>query len=97
MQIVIDIPDKVYSYIITQCKEISEDAVDAPIIHIIKSIISSIPLPKGHGRIIDESKITTLYTYVPNAFCKGGGWKTEDFTATNTDAPTIVDSDKNMN
>lgn len=58
---------------------------------ICDAVANGTVIPKGHGRIIDESKITKLYTYVPNSFCKGGGWKTEDFNATCTDAPTIIE------
>lgn len=41
------------------------------------------PLPKGHGRLIDESKITTVY-----------GHEEERVIIDYTDAPTILESDK---
>lgn len=45
-------------------------------------------LPKGHGRIIDESKINRVYTYTEEAICKN--IKAINTTITHTDAPTII-------
>ena len=46
-----------------------------------KAIQNGTPLPKGHGRIIDESKIAIII-------------ETEDGDDFITDAPTIIEADK---
>ena len=50
---------------------------------ISREIKNGIPVPKGHGKIIDESKITKC------------GWNFIDHHA-KTDAPTIVEADKEV-
>lgn len=78
MQIVIDIEDLVYHQI-KQHGEVSE-------FH--KLIIHGTPLPKGHGRIIDETKINK---------CEQGGLIIKDGNITHclvTDAPTIIKADE---
>jgi hypothetical protein len=47
--------------------------------HLIKN---GTPLPKGHGRLIDESKITKCYMLPINRF---------DVRELRTDAPTIIE------
>jgi hypothetical protein len=52
------------------------------------AIRNGIPLPKGHGRLIDESKITK---------CEQLGLVIKDDNVTRcliTDAPTIIEADK---
>lgn len=94
MKIVIDIDEGIAQGIIDGKNDVPSRIVRSFQATIADAIKNGTPLPEHHGRIIDESKITKLYTYVPNAFCKGGGWRTEDFNATNTDAPTIIKADK---
>ena len=56
-------------------------------IEISKAIRKGTPLPKGHGRLIDESKITK-WCCMPINQLDGGGIR--------TDAPTIIEgSEKN--
>ena len=52
MQIVIDIPDKEYEEIIDNKLNKSWDMT-----HYERVIANGIPLPKGHGRILDEKDI----------------------------------------
>ena len=56
--IVIDIPEevkrKVYAYGLSLCPSDNEQ--------LIKAIINGIPLPKGHGRLIDADKLKSMYS-----------------------------------
>lgn len=49
--------------------------------NVVNAIKDGTPLPKGHGRLIDESKI------------KNCGWNFVNHHA-KTDAPTIIDADR---
>lgn len=49
------------------------------------------PLPKGHGRIIDESKINKVYTYTDKAIANN--IKAISTIITGTDAPTIIEKE----
>lgn len=51
MQVVIDIPEKAYSYI---KREWVENDFDSPMNHAMNCIKKSTPLPKGHGNLKDE-------------------------------------------
>ena len=73
MKLIIDIPDNEYKY---TCERTLHDRTmwdDA--------IRNGIPLPKGHGRLIDESKITS---------CEWNGY----LNYMTTNAPTIIEADK---
>lgn len=72
MQIVIDIPEDEYNII---------KKSNAPMTWVEHLIKNGTPLPKGHGRLIDESKV------------KKCGWNFIDHHA-KTDAPTIIKADK---
>ena len=93
MKIVIDIPEEIYYYVDTQWRDIPK--IDSPISIMCNAIIDGKLLPKGHGRIIDESKITQI------AFCKECegelGCKTGRLVFGETDAPTIIEADKEGN
>lgn len=52
MRIVIEIPEKIYSYITTQWRDVPKN--DSPISIMCNAIIDGVPLPKGHGRLISE-------------------------------------------
>ena len=52
MKIVIDIPDKYYDLL----PEIMNGSISCNVI--LECVKGGQPLPKGHGRLIDESKIT---------------------------------------
>lgn len=54
MKIVIDIPEEVYSYIDSECKELG-DGHDSIINHLIHGVLHGTVLPKGHGRLIEET------------------------------------------
>jgi len=52
MQIVIDISDRIYEHI-SEYNKIFDSEYD----YIVKAIIHGTSLPKGHGRLIDVSKL----------------------------------------
>lgn len=88
MQIVIDIPRKTYEHIKADGGHgyFTMDSDDNYLV--TKAIFDTKPLPKGHGRIIDESKIKTIYCEsIPDLLgCDIRYVKT-------TDAPTIIEAD----
>lgn len=61
MQIVIDIPDKIYGLLkyfekamgLADKKEEDDDVKTA----LIRAVVNGTPLPKGHGRLIDADKL----------------------------------------
>ena len=79
MKIVIDIPE--YAYRQIRNWGVPTDVLRRKIYDIIDN---GTPLPKHHGRLIDESKITKCYMPV-NQF---------DVRGIRTDAPTIIEADK---
>ena len=66
MKIVIDIPDKVYSYIRQECT-VLDDGYDSPINHMVHSILHGVVLPEIHGRLGDldelEQRISNFIEY----------------------------------
>ena len=79
MQIVIDIPEDVYTRLFDNGIQDNEISVD-DVCEMARAIRLGTPLPKGHGRIIDESQVTGTFTW-DNGFI-------ECF------APTIIEADK---
>ena len=82
MKLVIDIPEGFY-------EEVRKDpSVLAPPFlsceKVGEIIANGTPLPKGHGRIIDESKIEV---------CEWVNELEEDYPKASTDAPTIIEAD----
>lgn len=75
MEIVVKIPDQKYKWIVDNPQTYTDDLCEA--------IRNGTPLLKGHGRIIDESKITKCYMPV-NRF---------DVRGITTDAPTIIEAE----
>lgn len=78
MKLVIDIDEDYY--------EIVKHEVEANGGHFLPFalIAKGTPLPKGHGRIIDESKIEV---------CEWVDALKEDYPKASTDAPTIIEAD----
>lgn len=56
MKLVIDIPKRVYDYIIKKGYIVNSDRLE-----VAESIINGAPLPKGHGDLIDKSKLKVHY------------------------------------
>lgn len=55
MEIVINIPEKVYSYVNTQWRDIPKN--DSPISIMCNAVIDGTPLPKGHGDLVDRNDL----------------------------------------
>ncbi len=83
MQIVIDIDDNLYTRLFDNGVDNYDDAVD-----MAKAIRKGISLPKGHGRLVDEERISL----------SGIHFKTERDHAMMigrlNSAPTIIEADK---
>lgn len=76
MKLVIDIHKKDYQSIL--------NSGQVPY-SVVCAIMNGAPLPKGHGRIIDESKIEV---------CEWVNELEEDYPKASTDAPTIIEANK---
>lgn len=86
MQIVIDISEKVYNAL-THTEFNANLVVD----EMRKAIANGAPFPKNHGRIIDESKITSVYYHEETYKSTVRNYHT---VIDGTDAPTIIEADK---
>lgn len=93
MQIVIDIPDDIYEQAINGTEY---DTLSLGI-KLRQSVQEGVVIPKGHGRIIDESKITqTTYETIEEEFesMLQGTIKHQYVVFKGSDAPTIIEADK---
>ena len=85
MRIVIDIDDNLYTRLFDNGVDNYDDAVD-----MAKAIRKGIPLPKGHGRLIDadalKMDIRSNYGYEE--------YEKSEFCSEIDDALTIVEADK---
>lgn len=84
MQIVIDIPEDAYNYI-------KANGARIPYYKLTDAIKNGIPLPKGHGRLIDADDIKVIEledSLHIIRHCKG------DDVDVYIDAPTILEADK---
>lgn len=85
MQIVIDIDEDAYQ--LMKDGHISFSVLDA--------IMNGTPLPKGHGKIIDESAITEVYTDETEPVKINGVMVIPPrIVITSTNAPTIIEADR---
>lgn len=83
IEIVIKIPEKVYKNIQSKSTKIQAEGYTVE-----NAILNGVPLPKGHGRIIDESKINK---------CEQTGLVMKNGKVNRcllTDAPTVIEADK---
>ena len=83
MQIVIDIHEKDYQSMLNG--NVSYGVLDA--------IKNGIPLPKGHGRIIDESAITEVYTQTTEKEYTNGVLIPPRIEIIGANAPTVIEAD----
>ena len=58
MKIIIDITEKVYTYLTRECSGLVDDGSDSILLHLAKGVIKGTPLPKGHGDLVDRDTIT---------------------------------------
>ena len=82
MQIVIDIPEDVYTRLFDNGIQDNEIAID-DVCEMARASRLGTPLPKGHGRLIDADKIINSYLE--------GNWNMHKIL---NDAPTIVEADR---
>lgn len=86
MQIVIDLPEEIYERFGIEYR--NELAISRPTVDVIlNAIMSGTPLPKGHGRLIDESDL------IPDSDYEDGMFYAVSIGAING-APTIIEADK---
>lgn len=76
MELIIKIPEEKFNNFIY-----GDSLDDKDYDEIVDFIAQGTPLPKGHGRIVDENKITSF------------GWNNTDNHAV-VNAPTIIEADK---
>lgn len=63
MEIVINIPEEIYSYVNTQWRDIPKN--DSPISILCNAVIDGTPLPKGHGALKDADIYKAeVYKYI---------------------------------
>ena len=80
MQIVIDVPEDVYTRLFDNGIQDNEIAVD-DICEMARSLRLGKPLPKGHGRLIDESNLSLMTVHLIDGVLV-------------CDTPTIIEADK---
>ena len=84
IELVIKIPEEKYRIILNHTEEIIDESSFVEPRYLYKAVLDGTQLPKGHGRVIDESKITK---------CEQVGLIIKDGNITHcikTDAPTII-------
>ena len=79
MQIVIDIPEKAYTYIKREWEVFD---YDSPLVHVFNGVKNGVVIPKGHGRLIDAEKLRSKWIF--------GKPEKEEID----EAPTIIEADK---
>lgn len=79
MQIVIEIPDAEYDYI-KDFKGTNSTITG----RLYEAVYNGIPLPKGHGRLIDEREIKTCFMPLNRRDARG----------IRISAPTVIEADK---
>ena len=80
MQIVIDVPEDVYTRLFDNGIQDNEIAVD-DICEMARSLRLGKPLPKGHGRLIDESNLSLMTVHLIDGVLV-------------CDTPSIIEADK---
>ena len=89
MQIVIDIPEEKYEYIKGLYKACTDYQTT---LMLYDAVRNGIPLPKGHGRLIDANTIKPSHVLAMNDMY--GTFRENAFRQDINDAPTVVKADK---
>ena len=87
MQIVINVENELYEYFSVH-RSMQDDGYFSHVGQLMKALRDGNSLPEGHGRIVDERKITK---------CEQVGIVIKDgsvIRCIKTDAPTIIEADK---
>ena len=91
MQIVIDIDENVFTRLFDNGIEDYAIAND-DLFAIAKSIHKCIPLPKGHGRLIDADKLK--HAFISWNMAVQGFFTDADIASIVYNSPTIIEADK---
>lgn len=86
MKIVIDIPEEEYELVRHGNKSYTTELI------LMNAVAKGTPLPKKHGRIIDESKITKVWYYERKI--ETGTLIQPYIEIDHTDAPTIIETER---
>lgn len=86
MQIVIDIPNRIYKIIQNKTLNI----MDAEILE--KAVKNGTPLPKGHGDLKDADKLK--HAFISWSMAVQGSFTDSDIASIVCNSPTIIESDK---
>lgn len=89
MRLVIDIDEKEYKTILVNAKLYKDKSWGSA--EIWDAIVNGIPLPKGHGDLIDRSKLKIVNLGIGDYDV----WGVEDYAI--ADAPTVIAADKESN
>lgn len=89
MQIVIDIPKKIYKNMQHRANEIQAEGYTLE-----NAVLNGTPLPKRHGRLIDADAIKPKFcnSLIYNKYGEKGFWYYSVKDVNN--APTIIETDK---
>ena len=90
MQIVIDIPEKIYSYINSQWKDVPKTD-KSPISIICNAIVDSTPLPKRHGDLKDADRLLDGFFY---EYCRYGDFGYRQAENLIKSSLTVIKADK---
>lgn len=90
MEIVIKIPEEMYEWI----NDVNKFYEDYGISDFVGLIKNGTVLPKGHGKIIDESAITEIYTHKTEPKEVNGIQIYPRIEIIGTNAPTIIEADR---
>ena len=82
MKLIIDMPEE--EWLFTKAKIVSED--DS---YVDRAIANGIPLPKGHGRLIDADNIKSYFSNK-----EGDAFTVFHFYDAIKNTPTIIEADK---
>lgn len=90
MELVIKIPEEIYLHLLARYKYQNTDDIGLSELDKVGVLIKNgTPLPKGHGRIIDESQIRHIECHTERELYGNKIWYVKT-----TDAPTIIEADK---
>lgn len=94
MELVIEIPD----HIKEELDKLDEGCRHIDCWNITTAIMNGIPLPKGHGDLIDRNAlITELETDYHHSLSESGAHLFVEITSYIDDAETIIEADKESN
>lgn len=93
MEIVINIPEEIYSYVNTQWRDIPKN--DSPISILCNAVIDGTPLPKEHGRLKDIDAFISKVKADREHSAYLRSWTADDVlnALDKTYAPTVIEAE----